>query len=545
MIQSLKTLIFALASLILLVTIFYFLKNNLSQFLLAQISSFIEKGKLLEEEISSLKEKIGSVSENLKQEEKKIEELENDLKINKEFFGEQKEMFGKSKKEEKICQISEGAKPRHEVIFNEICWMGSEKSSKDEWIELKNISQQEIDLFGWQILNKDQKLKIFLEGKISPGEFFLLERGDDDSVPEVDANLIFSGAIKNKNEALYLFDKECNLQDIVEATPIWPAGESETKRTMERKEDFSWQTSENPGGTPAKENSKGLEIKEIKEIEKEKTGPKISLSYPSQIFSQTEFEVLLSISDLKEEIYDVKISILKVSDESEAKRTISEISLDGEEWQDSYKYLQKVFTGPSFSGYFKIRIFQEFEGEAEILVKIRDQNKKLISQYLEKIFVFKKSFSQSSLPSTSLPSQTEKIREIAGNGNTEKETTINVSVENLPKEMKENEVLALRIKINGIFGAQKFKIGLSAPGDEEYPPSYTSITSSEEGWQWSRNYFEIIGENGVWEGTVYLKLNPKSTRYKNIQDKLILSSRLSINGKVQDWNFHGEILLLR
>jgi len=40
-----------------------------------------------------------------------------------------------------------------QVIINEIMWMGSSKSSQDEWIELKNNTSQKIQLNGWQIEN--------------------------------------------------------------------------------------------------------------------------------------------------------------------------------------------------------------------------------------------------------------------------------------------------------------------------------------------------------------------------------------------------------
>lgn len=40
------------------------------------------------------------------------------------------------------------------VIFNEILWMGSSISSADEWIELRNTTEQDIDLSGWVITRK-------------------------------------------------------------------------------------------------------------------------------------------------------------------------------------------------------------------------------------------------------------------------------------------------------------------------------------------------------------------------------------------------------
>ncbi len=46
--------------------------------------------------------------------------------------------------------IVQAAEPG-DVVINEIAWMGSSASSKDEWIELKNMTSQDIDISGWTI----------------------------------------------------------------------------------------------------------------------------------------------------------------------------------------------------------------------------------------------------------------------------------------------------------------------------------------------------------------------------------------------------------
>jgi len=189
----------------------------------------------------------------------KEEESKEKLKKEGKEVQDEKEKKKEEKVEVVICQRLSGDYPRKDkVIINEIAWMGTIKSYNDEWIELKNISGKEVDLTGWQLLDKDQNIKIIFGGeRVSPNSFYLLERTGDDSVPEIKADFIYTGGLENKNEALYLFDENCQLQDEVLANPDWPAGDNETKRTMERKTDFSWQTSLNPGGTPKAENSSG------------------------------------------------------------------------------------------------------------------------------------------------------------------------------------------------------------------------------------------------------------------------------------------------
>ncbi|KPJ71858.1 hypothetical protein AMJ50_00005, partial [Parcubacteria bacterium DG_74_3] len=190
------------------------------------------------------------------QEETTEEEIEEESEEEKE---------PEEKEEEKmvtICQrIPEDYPLRNKVIINEIAWMGTVNSANDEWIELKNISNEPINLSGWQLLDKDQQIRIIFVQEDFPhssfGSFYLLERTDDDSVPNITADLIYTGGLSNTNEALYLFDENCQLQDEVVANPNWPNGNSGSKRTMERKSNLEWQTSAYIGGTPKGENSSG------------------------------------------------------------------------------------------------------------------------------------------------------------------------------------------------------------------------------------------------------------------------------------------------
>jgi hypothetical protein len=157
----------------------------------------------------------------------------------------------------KWCEIA-GGKPVSEkqIIINEIAWMGTTQSYSDEWIELKNISEAPADLAGWQLQNKNQKIKIaFGEGEVlAPGSLYLLERTDDEAVPGIAADRIYKGGLANSNEALYLFDAGCRLRDSAAATAEWPAGDNAVKKTMVRQPNLLWQSSIVAGGTPKAEN---------------------------------------------------------------------------------------------------------------------------------------------------------------------------------------------------------------------------------------------------------------------------------------------------
>jgi len=149
---------------------------------------------------------------------------------------------------------------RNKVLINEVAWMGSTVSVNDEWIELRNISNQNIDLSNWQIINKGRQIEINLSQlknkSLAGGGFILLERTDDNSVSNITADLIYTGALSNSDEGLKLFDGQCNLMDEILTGPGWPAGDNYLKKTMERNgSDFGWHTSAYVGGTPKVENS--------------------------------------------------------------------------------------------------------------------------------------------------------------------------------------------------------------------------------------------------------------------------------------------------
>jgi hypothetical protein len=124
------------------------------------------------------------------------------------------------------------------VVINEIAWMGTTSSATDEWLELYNSGDSEVDLFGWVLKSDtDGSPNIVLSGKIGAREFFLIERTDDQTVSDISANMIASfgrGGLVNTGEKLILADKMGNLVDLVDSSSGWFAGDSSGKISMER-----------------------------------------------------------------------------------------------------------------------------------------------------------------------------------------------------------------------------------------------------------------------------------------------------------------------
>ncbi len=125
--------------------------------------------------------------------------------------------------------------PPRSVVISEVAWMGTTASGNHEWIELYNTTTVAIDLNGWRLEAADGSPSVHLTGIIPAGEFFLLERSTDDVISNIPADLIYSGALSNDGERLFLYDAAGNIVDTANANGgPWPAGNASTFGSMER-----------------------------------------------------------------------------------------------------------------------------------------------------------------------------------------------------------------------------------------------------------------------------------------------------------------------
>jgi len=122
------------------------------------------------------------------------------------------------------------------IVINEIAWMGTKADANDEWIELYNPTEQEVDLKGWMLQAVDGQPKINLIGKIGPKSYFLLERTSDQTIKNIAADQIYTGSLENGGEILELRDVNKILVDSIDCSKGWFAGDNQAKKTMERKD---------------------------------------------------------------------------------------------------------------------------------------------------------------------------------------------------------------------------------------------------------------------------------------------------------------------
>ncbi len=165
-----------------------------------------------------------------------------------------------------------------DVVINEIAWMGTNISSWNEWIELFNNTNQEVDLNDWTLRAVSGALNITFGPSIIPARgYFLLERVE--KATDIPGDLIYKGKrMSNKGEKLELRDNKGQLVDSVDCAEKWFAGEASPGYfTMERINSLSvsdtdnWGTSQNSGGTPKIKNSVTAKI----EVSQEKPATKL------------------------------------------------------------------------------------------------------------------------------------------------------------------------------------------------------------------------------------------------------------------------------
>ncbi|MGQ9598806.1 MAG: lamin tail domain-containing protein [Anaerolineae bacterium] len=110
-----------------------------------------------------------------------------------------------------------------DMVIHEVAWGGTAASSYDEWIELYNNTAEPIDLAGWTLEDRGD-IHVTLDGVIPAHGYFLLERTDDTTVNDIQADFIYTGGLNNAGERLELWDPRGMLIDAVDGSGGWPAG---------------------------------------------------------------------------------------------------------------------------------------------------------------------------------------------------------------------------------------------------------------------------------------------------------------------------------
>lgn len=121
-----------------------------------------------------------------------------------------------------------------DVCINEIAWMGTDASSTDEWIELYNNTDTELDLTNYTLIAEDGSPEITLAHTIPAKSYFVMERSNDNTISDMEADMVYTGSLGNSGECLVLRDSTDTVIDKVDCSAGWFAGDNGNKISMER-----------------------------------------------------------------------------------------------------------------------------------------------------------------------------------------------------------------------------------------------------------------------------------------------------------------------
>ncbi|MBI4039678.1 lamin tail domain-containing protein [Candidatus Daviesbacteria bacterium] len=129
-----------------------------------------------------------------------------------------------------------------DVVLSEVMWMGTTASAADEWIELYNNTNSDVDITGWGIYEAGGSTLVEdLSGMIGAKSYYLIERTDDNTISNVTASqppTSWGGSgLNNSGEHLVLKDQNGIIVDEVNALTGWFAGSNSStseRASMER-----------------------------------------------------------------------------------------------------------------------------------------------------------------------------------------------------------------------------------------------------------------------------------------------------------------------
>ena len=186
------------------------------------------------------------------------------------------------------------------VRITEIAWMGTTESQFAEWFELFNDSNDEVNLSGWKLYEDGGEQLVFTLAKtISGSGYLLVERttaSSPDPIPEInDESGPFGGSgFSNTGENLVLKDNQSSSVQTLNFLSGWPAGDVETKKTMQW-DGTKWVTASATPKAPLQTSTSddtpsGQDKPSGSAWTAPKIEPKVEFSIPKTIYSTVSYE---------------------------------------------------------------------------------------------------------------------------------------------------------------------------------------------------------------------------------------------------------------
>ena len=155
------------------------------------------------------------------------------------------------------------SEPTPDIVINEIAWAGtSQFTPEDQYVELYNNTDQDINIFPkneydkwWKLKVDGQEIAIYkvLNSVIPAHGYYLFEAPDDRTANEIDADVLYFGTFKNSGQDIQLVDNNNQLVDEVDNSNGWFAGSAENYTSMEKinsrtsgNKKSNWQSNQGP-----------------------------------------------------------------------------------------------------------------------------------------------------------------------------------------------------------------------------------------------------------------------------------------------------------
>jgi len=127
------------------------------------------------------------------------------------------------------------------IFINEVAWMGTTEGANCEWLELHNTGSMSVDLTDWVLYEQGGDVKIIdLSKNIVANGYLLVERVTPtcpdpiSGINDISGSFSGSGLINfPSGEYLVLKDKDHNTVQSLDFSGGWPAGDNNTKETMQ------------------------------------------------------------------------------------------------------------------------------------------------------------------------------------------------------------------------------------------------------------------------------------------------------------------------
>lgn len=163
------------------------------------------------------------------------------------------------------------SKFQNQILINEIYI--DFNNVQNQWLELKNLTEDEINLNGFSLKWEDYQLTFTEDDKIPPQGFYLLKYLNNEDLPQIEADKIFHFPFNLSGQKIALVDNFNLIIDEVDFSQGWLKKENDsTSRSIQRKDLSFWALYLNDGfnedclpkvqdkngkvilGTPKKEN---------------------------------------------------------------------------------------------------------------------------------------------------------------------------------------------------------------------------------------------------------------------------------------------------